>query len=110
MQFEVFGLEVGSSSFPTSFGRVVFFATSRAFRVLPFGALPIVELLFFLSFQFSAIVLDMSQFLAIVASDVWVNARRKDAFTRSCCCRGGGHCGNGNVVAFLKSIKFELTF
>ena len=103
IQFEVFGLEVGSSAFPTSFRRVVRFVASWTFWIFFRCILPVIASLFFLSLEFSAVSFDMPGFFAIVASDIWVDARRKEVCTRSCCCRGCGHCGDMNVVTLLVS-------
>ena len=110
IQFKVFGLEVGSSAFPTSFRRVVRSVASWTFWIFFLGNLSVVAALFLLSFKFATIVFDMSRFLAIVASNVWVNARGKKASSRSCCCRGSGHCWYWNVVPLLKSIELKLSF
>ena len=109
-QFEVFGLEMGSSAFPTSFRRVIRFVASWTLWIFFLGILSFIAALFLLSFEFSAIVLDMSGFFAIVASNVWVDARREKASSRSCCCRGSGHCWYWNVVPLLKSIELKLSF
>ena len=110
LQFKVFGLEVGSGAFPTSFRRVVRFVASWTFWILFLGILPVIAALFLLSFKFSAFILDMSGFFAIVAGNVWIDARGKEASSRSCCCRGSGHCWYWNVIPLLKSIEFKLTF
>ena len=71
LQFKVFGLEVGSGAFPTSFRRVVRFVASWTFWILFLGILPVIAALFLLWFIFSAFILDMSGFFAIVAGNVW---------------------------------------
>ena len=100
IQFEVFGLEVGSSAFPTPFRRVIRFVSSWTFGIFFLGILPAIALLFLLSLEFSAVIFDMARFFALVASDIWVNARRKEASSQSCCCGGSGHCEDMNVVTF----------
>ena len=110
IQFKVFGLEAGSSAFPTSFRRVIRFVASRTFGIFFLSILPFVAALFLLSFEFAAIVFDMTWFLAIVASNVWIDARGKKASSRSCCCRGSEHCWYWNVVPLLKSIELKLPF
>ena len=110
LQFKVFGLEVGSSAFPTSFRRVVRFVASWTFWILFLGILSVISALVLLSFEFSAVIFDMSGFYAIVASNGWIDARGKKASSRSCCCRGSGHCWYWDVVHLVKSIEFKLTF
>ena len=58
IQFEVFGLEVGSSAFPTPFRRMVRFVTSRAIGILFFGSLAFIAFLFLLSFEFWIVILE----------------------------------------------------
>ena len=102
LHFEVFGLQVGSSAFPTPFRRVIRFVTSWTFWVFLFGILPVVALLFLLSFEFSAVVLDVPRIFDTFAGGIWVNPRRKKTSSRSCCWRGGRHCRDRNFVTSLK--------
>ena len=110
LQFRGFGFELGSSAFPTSFRRLVRFVASWTFWIFFLGILPVIAALFLLSFEFSAVIFDMSGFFAIVESIIWIDASRKKASFQSCCCRGSRHCWNWNVVPLLKSIEFKLTF
>ena len=64
IRFDVFGLEVGSSAFPTSFHWVVCFVAIRALSVLFFGRLAVIAFLFLLSFEISTVILDVSRVFA----------------------------------------------
>ena len=51
LQFKVFGLEMGSNAFPTSFRRVVRFVATWTFWIFFFGILPVIASLFLLAFS-----------------------------------------------------------